>query len=264
MPHFATSDELSLHYELHGFKNDGTPIVFLNGMTQTTRHWATHCRKMRDRHRLVTYDARGQGRSSAPSRVPSLDTHTRDLLELLDHLEVERADLVGFSHGARIALGFAARYPDRLRKLVLCGSSARPTALAETIVKSWGHILEHGGLPALAWASLPTILGEAFLEKNAFLLENIVRASVERNSLQGTRMLLEGIEKFPPLDELASQIDAPTLVITGDRDLLASQEGGEELAELCGGTFRVVENSGHTVPIEQPDDFRRLITDFLD
>ncbi len=263
MPQFTTSDELTLHYETHGFSNSGPVIVFLNGMTQTTRHWTTHCRKLRDSHRVLTYDARGQGRSDAPTSAPSLETHSRDLLELLKHLEIDEADLVGFSHGARIALGFATRYADRLRRLVLCGATAQPTALAETIVRSWQEILELGGLPALAWASLPTIIGNDFLEKNAFLLDNIVRASVERNSEQGTRLLLEGLVNFPPLDDLADQVGAPTLVITGEADLLAPAEGARQLAELCGGTHKLIKNSGHTVPIEQAEEFRRLITDFL-
>lgn len=263
MPHFTTSDEVALYYETEGFDHDAPVLVFLNGMTQTTRHWATHVRALRETHPVLTYDARGQGQSDPPPSVPTLDTHSQDLLELLDHVDVTDADLVGFSHGARVALGFATRYPNRLRKLVLCAATARPTALARTIVTSWRRVLEHGGLPALAWASLPTIIGDAFLEKNAFLLENIVRASVERNSEKGTRMLLDGLVEFPALDELAGDVDAPTLVISADQDLLVDTEGALELAELCGGTHELVENCGHTIPIERPDRFRDVVVDFL-
>lgn len=263
MAHFTTSDGISLHFETHGFENAGPALVFLNGLTQTTRHWATHRRALCDERRVLTYDARGQGDSDAPEGVPSLADHVRDLRELLEHLDITSSDLVGFSHGARLALGFATEYPARLRRLVLCSATASPTALARTIVRSWGHILDQGGLAALAWASIPTIIGNEFLEKNEFLLENIVRASVDRNTEQGARMLLEGLARFPELNDLAGKVTAPTLVISADHDPLVDQEGARKLAELCGGTHALVENCGHTIPIEKPDIFRSLIVDFL-
>ena len=263
MPHFKTSDDVSIHYETHGFDNDGPPLVFLNGMTQTTRHWATHTRKLRSSRPIVTYDARGQGDSDPPPTVPTLKSHARDLLELLDHLDIPRADLVGFSHGARVALGFATQYPERVQRLVLCAATARPTALAETIVRSWKEVLDLGGMAALAWASLPSIIGNDFLEKNSFLLENIVRASVDRNSEEGTKKLLDGLINFPPLNDLAGQVTAPTLVICGAQDLLVDVAGAQELADLCEGSLEVIENCGHTVPIERADEFRAIITAFL-
>ncbi len=263
MAHFTTSDGLSLHYETHGFENAGPALVFLNGMTQTTRHWATHRRVLCQERRVLTYDARGQGESDAPTEVPSLDRHLSDLRELLDHLDITSVDLVGFSHGARIALGFTTEYPNRMRRLVLCSATAEPTALARTIVRSWEQILDLGGLAALSWASIPTIIGNEFLEKNEFLLENIVRAAVDRNSDRGTRMLLKGLSRFPDLEDLAGKITVPTLVISADHDPLVDLKGARKLAELCEGTHELVENCGHTIPIERPEIFRELITEFL-
>lgn len=263
MPNFVTSGNLSIHYKTHGFDKDGTVLVFLNGMTQSTRHWSSQVRELRDQFRILTYDARGQGGSDNPRQAPTLDEHARDLRELLDHLKLKKVDLVGFSHGARIALGVATQYKKRVRRLVLCSATAAPTALARTIVRSWRELLNHGGLPALSWAALPTILGNEFLTKNEALLPNIVRASVERNSLEGTALLLEGLINFPPLDDLAGKVKAPTLVISADADPLVTPEGAQKLAQLCGGTHQLVTNSGHTIPIERPRAFRKLVTQFL-
>ncbi len=263
MPHMTTDDGLSLHYQCHGLDNTGPTLVFLNGMTQTTRHWASHCRKLRSTFRILTYDARGQGQSDDPRSTPTLDVHTDDLRQLLDHLDIEDVDLVGFSHGARLAIGFARRYPEYMRRLVLTSATAEPTALARTIVRSWREILDLGGLPALSWTALPVIVGDRFLEQNEKLLTNIVRASVERNSEEGTRHLLDGLATFPPLDDLAGHITVPTLVISADSDPLVTPEGAKKLASLCGGEHKLIKNCGHTIPIERPDHFQRLVVEFL-
>lgn len=263
MPEFTNSDGLSIFYETHGFDNTGPVVVFLNGMTQTTRNWATHCRELKDDYRIVTYDARGQGQTDDPDEPPTITEHARDLHQLLDELDVDRPHLVGFSHGARVALGFAAHYPDRLGRLVLCSVTAEPTALARTIVRSWREVLDEGGVRALSWAAIPAILGNEFLEDNAFMLDNIIRASTDRNSEEGTRLLLEGLEDYPPLKEPAGDVEAPTLVVSASEDPLVDAEGARELAELCGGDHILVEGCGHTIPIERPDQFRETITDFL-
>ena len=263
MTTFTNSDGASMHVKVDGDDNDGPVVVFLNGMTQTTRHWASHVRALRDSRRILTYDSRGQGQSDPPKSTPTLALHTSDLREILDHLGIDKVDLVGFSHGARIALGFATSYPDRVRRLVLCSATAEPTALARTIIRSWQKVLETGGLSALAWCSLPTILGPKFLEQNERLLTNVVKASVERNSEMGTRLLLDGLAEFPPLDDLAGKVRAKTLVLSATEDPLVSPEGARKLAKLCGGSHKLVEDSGHTIPIERPKYFRELVTNFL-
>lgn len=263
MPTITTPDGLTLFYKVDGTDDATPPIIFLNGMTQTTRHWASHVRKLREHRMVITYDARGQGDSDPPRRPPTLSTHVEDLLLLLDILQIQQADLVGFSHGARVALGFATDHPERLRRLILTSATAEPTALSRTIVRSWLEVLKAGGLPALSWTSLTHILGPAFLEQNERLLSNIVRASVERNSVEGVHLLLEGLANFPPLDDLAGKISAPTLVISSDQDPLVTINGARKLALLCQGTHKLIKDCGHTIPIERPQLFRQLVTDFL-
>lgn len=263
MPIFTTRESLHLHYSTDGWDTPGPALLFLNGMTQTTRHWASHVREFRKTRPVLTYDARGQGKSDPPPAIPSLEDHVSDLDQLLDHLEVDSIDLVGFSHGARVALGYAITHPERVRKLVLCSATAEPTARARTIIRSWQEVLAAGGLTALSWASLTDILGTRFLEQNERLLKNIVQASVERNEPEGVRLLLQGLAGFPPLDDLAGKIIMPTLVISATDDPLVTPEGGRKLADLCGGEHRLVEDSGHTIPIERPNLFRDLVQDFL-
>ncbi|TXD36806.1 alpha/beta fold hydrolase [Lujinxingia vulgaris] len=263
MSTMTLSDGTTLHYETHDTHSQGPWLVLLNGMTQSTQHWGSQARALREHFRVLLYDARGQGGSDLPDAPPTLAQHAADLAELFDHLGIERAHLAGFSHGARVALGFANDFPERLDRLVLCSATARPTALAETIVRAWHQVLVTGGLEAMAWASLPTILGDDFLASHQTFLDNVIKASVQRNSQEGVRLLLEGLMAFPPVADLAGNLNVETLVISADQDLLVSTEGAKALADLLGGTHIVVERCGHTVPIERPDAFRDALLEFL-
>lgn len=262
MPTVTTDDDSELYYEWTD-DADGPAVVFLNGMTQSTQNWSSQVKHFRDDFRVLTYDARCQGRSEVDPSPPTMERHVRDLETLLDAVDVRTIHVVGFSHGARLALGFAARRPNRTRRLVLCSLSSSPTALARTIVRSWRETLAAGGLEAMAWTALPAILGDDFLEQNEHILDGIVRASLRRNTEQGVRTLLEAMEDYPALTDLARDVDARTLVLSAQEDLLVDTDGAEELADLTGGRHSQIDGCGHTIPIERPDAFHSRVSSFL-
>lgn len=266
MPLFSRPDDAALYYELHGFDDHPehtTPIVLLNGMTQTTMSWKTLARRIKSTHPLITYDARGQGESKLGDADLTLAMHAADLKALLDELGIERAHLIGFSHGARVALAFAKDSPETLDHLVLCSATATSTAIARTIIRGWREILRHGGLEAMSWAALPSIIGERYLAQHEHLIKGIITASVSRNQPEGVAKLLDGMMSYPDLSELASHVNAPTLVVSGAHDVLVTHDGAKELARLCGGRHIAIEDVGHTIPIELVDTFKDLVLDFL-
>ena len=100
------------------------------------------------------YDARAQGKSDLGKKELSLQSHVADLGELFDHLAVGKSHLVGLSHGAQVALAFAAQIPERVNRLVLCSLGAWPSEHATTIVQSWIKILKKSGLKAMTQMAL--------------------------------------------------------------------------------------------------------------
>lgn len=253
----------ALRYETYGAIDAGAPIVFLNGMTQTTISWKSQARSLSDRIGVITYDARGQGKSITGETALTLELHADDLAALLDHLDVDRAHLVGFSHGARVALATANHHPDRLKSLTLCSATAAPTATARTILKAWRATLRLGGLEAMSWCALTAILGDKFLEQNEALIPGIIKASVQRNTEDGVRRLLDAMIEYPNLDELARGVRARTLVISGEHDVLVDHAGAQKLAALCDAEHVEVAGCGHTIPIESGAKFRELISQFI-
>lgn len=264
MPTFELLDGTPLHYETNGWDDESQDVVvFLNGMTQSTQHWSSHARAFSEHFRVLTYDARGQGGHPAGDVELSLEQHADDLADLLDELSVARAHLVGFSHGARVALAMAVHHPEKLDQLVLLSATVSPSPLARTVVRAWREVLELGGLEAMAWSSLPNILGSRYLGQNEKIINGIVKASTQRNSEEGVRRLLDAMIDYPDLDELAERVSSPTLVVSADEDLLVDLDGAKRLAELTGGRHVEVTDCGHTIPIEQPEQFRSIIFDFL-
>src|SRR6476661_6021985 len=121
MPYAQTSD-LNIYYELHGHAG-GDMLVLLNGALDTIESdWGKHLPAFATRYRVLAYDHRGHGRTSA-SRKPfsGYDMLVGDLVALLDTLGIARAHFCGFSDGAITLLYFARQHPDRVHSLILAG-----------------------------------------------------------------------------------------------------------------------------------------------
>lgn len=251
----------SLYYERQG---QGPALVLLNGLSQTTANWRSQVRSLRERFDVIAYDARGQGRSPLGTAPVTLEAQVDDLCALLDALEVERAHLCGFSHGARLALAVAALRPARVDRLVMTSIGTNDGALRRLIVRSWREVLRHGGVEAMAWCTLPEILGAKFVQAHEEQLEAMVRATLQRNTAEGLGALLDALQGYPPPQEEAAHVRAPSLLITADEDLLVPPEDARALAAALPHAEHVIMSGcGHTVPIELPDAWRRQVLAFL-
>ncbi|MBW2589807.1 MAG: alpha/beta fold hydrolase [Deltaproteobacteria bacterium] len=192
---------------------------------QTTLNWRPHSRIFKDHFRVVTYDARAQGKSDLGEQSLTLDLHVQDLSELLHHLKIKKAHLVGLSHGAYVALAFASRLPDFVGRLVLCSISVEKSAQTIIIIKSWLGILKSEGLDALAWTVLPVVFGEIFLKQNKRIIDK--------------------------------------MVVSGSQDQLVNPKEARHLADLCRGLHEEIPDIGHSVPAEAPELFNKIVLKFL-
>ncbi len=260
MPHHELSDGRRLYYEARG--DAGPTLVLLNGMSQSTANWLSHARPLSEHFALVSYDARGQGRSDLGSGEVTLDGHVEDLHELLEALGRETVTLCGFSHGARIAMRYAALYPETVERLVLTSAGDGDDPLRRTIVRSWRELLRLGGLEAMAWAAIPDILGRDFLRGSEKHLDAMVRATLQRNTVEGLGALLDAMSSFPTALSDAANIQAPVLLMTTNDDLLVSPRSARSLAEALQARHVVVDSCGHTIPVERAAEWRTQVIEF--
>jgi len=244
------------------------PLVLIGGMTQTLASWGGQIRPLSGNRTVVAYETRGQGTTTLSLADTSYPRHVADLNHLLDALELPGpVDLCGFSFGGRIALATAARFPARVRRLVLTGVGLEWDARAYAILQGWQACLATGDLEALGWVSLPAILGPDYLERNRAMLEPMVRAVASRNDFAAIKALssatTHGADPEMTPAALAGAVRCPALVLGGELDPLATPPQVEALAAALGGESTVFPGLGHTLPIEAPEPWRERVLAFL-
>lgn len=247
----------------------GTPLVLLGGMTQTLASWSGQLRPMSAKRSVLAYEARGQGGTVLSVQDCGFERHVADFEALLDAKGLDVVDLAGFSFGGRVSLAVAATLPHRIRRLVVSGVALDRGVLGQLIVSGWIATLRTGDLEALARVSLPDILGPAYLQKHAHLIEGMVKAARTRNNYEGVKALFEHTMNLPADGPwhpraLVPRLQCPVLVIGGSLDRLAPPAEVRALAQLCGAQALEIEGAGHTVAIEAPQVWRDAVEAFLD
>ena len=263
MPYFTTKDACKVFYTTYGVDASNPVVIFLNGTTQTTLYWGGLVPAFSRRFGLLCYDARGQGQSDLGNKPISLKLHVSDLKDLLESLAVDKAHLVGISHGAWVALAFSAEFPEMVDHLVLCSLSAKTNDRSRTIVRSWLEILRLSGLKAMAWAALPTVFGNSFLNQHQKILDKIVDAVVLRNSRKSLIAQLEAVLRYPAPRSMTENLNQPALVISGAEDPIIDPGDVRQLADLCKARHEELPGTGHSIPAEAPRIFEKMVLSFL-
>jgi pimeloyl-ACP methyl ester carboxylesterase len=253
----------SLNYEVAG---EGAPLVLIHGWSLNLRMWDRQASELSRRFRVIRYDRRGFGKSSGNEDVT---WDAADLNALLDHLGATKVHLLGMSQGARVALQFARRYPDRVSSLVLHGTPAPdgfglPWSGADRArFDEWAKIAREKGLDAFrrAWAAHP------LMEIPAGRPEARARLTELLAAYRGGRFL----SPAPPSGPVASvtmddlpRIGVPTLVLAGDREVPFLQIVARALAYyIPNARLAVVSGGGHMVNLIEPDRYNATILEFL-
>ncbi len=256
-----TANGIELYYELHGSK-DADVLVLSNGVLMSTASWACQTPVLSQHYRLLLYDCRGMWQSEHPPGPYSMALHADDLAELLDALKIEHAHIGGISYGAEIGMIFALRYPERTRSLILSSAVSQVDRLLEGLMDSWIAAVEAKDPEMFFRVSYPTNFSEAWIAANQEALD----AARERYEALDYDAFLELLLSFSGLDvtDDLQTIEAPTLVIVGEEDILKPRKYAEIIvSEIPDTEFAVVPHAGHAVLWEQPGVFNSLILGFL-
>ena len=255
-----------LYYELHG---EGPPLVLVMGIGYDSSLWTlAQVPVLSTQFQVILVDNRDAGRSSKARHPYTIADMADDLAGLLDALGIQRTHLLGLSMGGMIALEFALRHGDRLDRLVLTGTGAAPARSAVDPIQIWSWVKANdptgevfGGQQFVSLFSTAFLRNHDAVRDTAELLaSNPYPMSPEAYGRQA-----DAYRQFDALDRLAA-ITAPTLVVVGEQDLLTPPWIAREVAEaIPGARFEVIRGDGssHLVPIECPDEFNRLVLNFL-
>lgn len=251
----------------------GPNLVQIGGAVSGHEGYATVTEAMARHFTVLDYDHRGYGMSDRPHERYSLAGWSQDLVGLLDHLEIERTHVHGGSMGGFIAVDFATRYPERVDRLVIGGAVAKCDTMARHQFAGWKDLANAYGLYSeeLARHLSTHAFSREYLDgpNGGSVAVSAMREVTERNA--SLHVFLDACDAMITADVIADlgRINAPTLVMVGEEDVLTPVDcgpdgaGARAMAEAIPGARLSVMRGGHGYLVEQPDESIKLIVDFL-
>lgn len=240
-------------------------LVLANGIFQRVEAWEPLMPYL-EGFTVLRYDMRGQGQSAVPEGAYTPQLHANDLEALLKALGISSYFLLGLSNGGVVSQVFAARQPKELQKLILLCTTCYNDALIRAKVESWRLALQLGGTAARLRTAMPWIWGRSFFNAHPELtqdsaLEQMVLAAP---TVQAQFNLIEGYLSFNDLRTSNRTIAMPTLVLSGEEDLLFPPLYSNEItASISGAIHHILNNVGHVAPIEDTVALAEHIRSFL-
>jgi len=249
---------------------DGPPVVLLHGLACGKRMWFHQTLALRNRFRVIAYDQRGHGLTDAPAVATDYSAAylTRDLVGVLDTLKIERAAIVGFSLGGGPALVLAASKPERVSRLVLAdvGAGADDPLKTEWMARRWIKLIGQGAIDELVCDMLRSEFFKAYARRNARRREHMA-ALIRATPIDGLRFTLSQVlakrKSLFLLAGLLKSVRVPTLVMVGQYDYVCSKAGRLLAQTIPNASLKIIENSGHMSPLEQPSAFSAALLEFL-
>ena len=243
---------------------DAGPWVMLShGLATDLTMWDELTGALKDRYRVLRYDARGHGASAAPDGDYSLDQLVDDAAGILDALDVKQTHFAGLSMGGMIGLGLLIHHPQRMKSAVIADSRHTTTP---DFTKAWLDriaAVRKGGIEAVVASTVSRWSSAGLSLRNPAAvarMEAMVRGT-SANGYCGCAAALARLNYGSRLGE----VDAPALVICGDEDHGAPPENSRQMSAMIKDSrFVEIKQAGHISNIEQPGVFNNAVRGFFD
>lgn len=259
-----TINDIHLYYEQHGEGPDD--LILIGGLSSDHQVWKSTLRHFSKHFRILIFDNRGAGKSSTPDYPYTTEMMANDVLQLMDLLGIKRAHVLGHSMGGCIAQQMALLAPEKINKMIVACSRAKPNALANMAL-TMREKLQAAGMPVemLAEYVMPLLFSETFLQ-NEMQVKGFIQWTMQNphpQSAMGFSHQLHAVKTHNVSDRL-SVIHAPTLVIAGDEDILMPKASAKIFSEsLENSDFIVISDCAHMPHVEKSREFAEQVMQFL-
>ncbi len=251
----------------YGVRGSGPPLILIMGYRLSSLAWPLDfIEALAEKFTVVFFDNRGTGASGKPTSGYEISNMARDVSGLLDHLKIARANLLGYSMGGAIAQEFVRQFPDRVLGLVLCATMCggpRATYAPPSVVKVMRELdgLTPEEIARQIWS---VTYSPGYIENHRELAENQMRREITAPTpLHAADLQYQAFAEFDGSKTLAN-IQAPTLVMTGDLDRLVSPRNSKFVAgHIPGARLIVIPGCGHRMMWEATDECVAFVTEFL-
>ena len=262
-------DGVRIYYEETG---SGVPVIFVHEFAGDRRSWEPQIRSLSRWFRCITFNARGY----PPSDVPDDEGHYSqarardDIRDVLSHLRIERAHIIGLSMGAFATLHFGLTYPARAKSLMIasCGYGADPQRQAEFRDEMEATAARIETEPMASFAKTYA-LGPARvqLQNKDPRAWSEFAAQLAEHSTRGSALTMRGVQKRRPslwsLRDAMRTLAIPTLIVAGDEDEPCLEPALMMKRAIVTAGLAIIPRSGHAVNLEEPEAFNRMAHDLI-
>lgn len=232
---------------------DGPPIVFVHGAMMGRSVWRPQIDALADRYRCITIDLPGHG--TLKRSQFTLDEAVSSVVRAIDEAGGGRVVLVGLSLGGYTSMLVAGAHPERVRGLVISGSTREPVGLSRLAFQTYGWVLRLAPEPAVRAVALAW-----FRRRYGQVLGTAITASGHFASGGGRAVVHLARGRFK---ERLRAYGGPILVINGSMDLVFRIGAARFLAGVPGVTSRMISRAGHLSNVDKPEAFTGLVEEFI-
>ena len=244
---------------------DGAPIVLLHPFPASHEFWQPLAQTLATHYRLILPDLRGHGESEVGEGPATMEKHAADIARVMDAADVGRAPLIGVSIGGYVLFEFWRKNRGRVAALGLCNTKA-PADTAEARagrLQAANDVLERG-TEAFFESMIPRLLGKTTRETRPDLVDGALRM-MRQMSPADVAEVQRGMAERPDSVDTLKTINVPTLLVTGDEDIMTGVNEAELMHQhIAGSQLKVIPKAGHYSPWERSDSVSILLRQFLD
>ena len=257
----STFDKYKTFYYLKK-ENETIPIVFIHGVGLTNEMWSSQVNFFKDKN-ILTYDLIGHGKTPLQKIQLNFEDFIKQLINLINELEIKKIHLVGFSLGSLIARQFASIHSDRLSSLVLHGSIYKRSIEQKRIVENRFELMKMDK-PASKKNALRRWFTEEFIKNNKEVYDKIY-SILENNDLKSLLKVYKLFVNYEDEDQMFGKINTNTLVTTGQYDVGSTTEMAKNLTKkIKNAKYTEIKNGKHLCNIECAKNFNKTIELFID
>jgi 3-oxoadipate enol-lactonase len=238
-------------------------VTLSHSLATTLEMWGPQMAALTSHRRVLRYDIRGHGRSSAPAGPYTFESLVEDVRGLLLGLGITQTHFVGLSLGGMIGQFLAAAYPDMVSSLVLCDTACRMDPLTGPLWDDRIATAESVGMDPLAEATISRWFTPGFITAHREVVDPVI-AMIRNTEPRGYAGCAHAVKDLD-LEERLGAIRVPTLIVVGKDDPGTPVEAARAIQErIAGAELVVLPSASHLSNVEQPALFNRAVTAFLD
>lgn len=257
----ATINGIRMNYAVEG-PEQAFPVVLHHPLATNLTIWDELTAALTPRYRVVRFDARGHGKTEAPTGAYDFQTLSADTVALMDHLKIERAHYLGLSMGGMVGQFLGLDHAKRFTSLQLVATSSRIPSEARHLWVDRVKVAREQGMASQPPTSMPRWLTEPNRQKPALVAR--LTQMIETTPLEGYAGWCQAIEKLDVTDRLKA-ITLPTQVIVGADDPATPPAAAEAIQrQIAGSTLIVMPAVAHMLCAEDPAAFHKHVLAFLD